>query len=264
MNINFKFLLSGVAVWLLPQYAMAQCAETDCLKLGYTQLQKCDNGLKCPFGEYWACPKVEDKAVLGQCTGYAKNCSIGQILNSDGTCTSDKISGKTPIGVVVAIKDNCGWAMTYKPIQKDIEWTITLVVPGSLESMIYGQAINDFNSCVNTQKIVQYSDAYHYPAAWAAFNYTPDAAPETNGLWCLPAAGVLHSLYNNLKNINNTFFLLNGIQLKEHDEYIWSSTAYNSHYAWFFKIYGYGGLSTEGEGDYTIGSNSSVRPVIAF
>ena len=59
MNINLKFLLLGTSLSLIPQYAAAQCAETDCLKLGYTTLQKCDNGLKCPFGEYWACPKVE-------------------------------------------------------------------------------------------------------------------------------------------------------------------------------------------------------------
>ena len=92
--MNFKSLLLGTSLSLIPQYAAAQCAETDCLKLGYTKLEKCDNGLKCPFGEYWACPKTEEKAVLGQCTGYAKNCAIGQILNSDGTCTTDKESGK--------------------------------------------------------------------------------------------------------------------------------------------------------------------------
>ena len=264
MNINLKFLLLGTSLSLIPQYAAAQCAETDCLKLGYTKLEKCDNGLKCPFGEYWACPKTEEKAVLGQCTGYAKNCTIGQILNSDGTCTTDKESGKTPIGVVIAIKDNCGWAMTVSPVQKNIDWTITYVTPGSLKRMIYGQAIDDFDSCVNTQKIIQFGDAYKYPAAWAAFNYKPNTAPETNGMWCLPAAGVLHSLYNNLKVVNNTISRLNGIQINEENRYIWSSTICNAHSAWFFQIYGYGGLSSECNGDHTIGGNGAVRPVISF
>ena len=95
MNINFKFLLCGAAVCFVPQVAIAQCAVTDCLQLGYTSLQKCDNGLKCPFGEYWACPKTEEKAVLGECTGYAKNCKIGDILNSDGTCSENKENNKT-------------------------------------------------------------------------------------------------------------------------------------------------------------------------
>ena len=44
MNMNFKSLLLGTSLSLIPQYAAAQCAETDCLKLGYTKLEKCDNG----------------------------------------------------------------------------------------------------------------------------------------------------------------------------------------------------------------------------
>ena len=83
MNINFNFLLIGTSLSLIPNLTRAQCAVTDCQQLGYTSLQKCDNGLKCPFGEYWACPKVT-KAELGSCNGYAQNCKIGQILNNDG------------------------------------------------------------------------------------------------------------------------------------------------------------------------------------
>ena len=73
---------------------------------------KCDDKYKfctCTSGYEWKDGKCQTKgAVLGQCTGYAKNCSIGQLLNSDGTCTTDKVSGKTPVGIVIAIKDNCG------------------------------------------------------------------------------------------------------------------------------------------------------------
>ena len=90
MNINLKFLLLGTSLSLIPNLIYAQCAVTDCQQLGYTSLKSCDGGLKCPFGEYRACPKVEEKAVLCECTGYAKNCKIADILNSDGTCTAGK------------------------------------------------------------------------------------------------------------------------------------------------------------------------------
>ena len=73
MNSNFKTLLLGTSLSLIPNLLYAQCAVTDCQQLGYTSLEKCDNGLKCPFGEYWACPKAEEKAVFVACTGYAKN-----------------------------------------------------------------------------------------------------------------------------------------------------------------------------------------------
>ncbi|MDO5387447.1 MAG: hypothetical protein Q4F75_09310, partial [Pseudomonadota bacterium] len=80
----------------------ADCATQDCPTLGYTENSDKGGCLKCPFGNYWACSK-EEKGVLGQCIGYAKNCKIGQILNNDGTCSNDKVSGKTPLGVVIYI-----------------------------------------------------------------------------------------------------------------------------------------------------------------
>ena len=180
------------------------------------------------------------------------------------SCTTNKESGKSSPGVVVAIKDNCGYAMTANPIAAGIQWSTEYVNTGAFQSTLQSMAITDFDACGNTQKIIQFGDAYKYPAAWAAFNYKPNTAPETNGMWCLPAAGVLHSLYNNLKVVNNTISRLNGIQINEENRYIWSSTICNAHSAWFFQIYGYGGLSSECNGDHTIGGNGAVRPVISF
>ena len=67
MNINFKFLLLGTSLSLIPNLTNAQCAVTDCQQLGYTSLKSCDGGLKCPFGEYWACPC--DEAYKYTCAG---------------------------------------------------------------------------------------------------------------------------------------------------------------------------------------------------
>ncbi len=64
-------------------------------------------------------------------------------------------------------------------------------------------AEKDFDSCGNTQKIIKQGDASIYPAAWAAANYTPPGIPETNGKWCLPAAGIGSAINNNAENISN-------------------------------------------------------------
>ena len=262
--MKLKFLLIGTSLSLIPQYATAQCAVTDCQQLGYTSLKSCDGGLKCPFGEYWACPKVEEKAVLGACTGYAKNCKIADILNSDGTCTANKESGKTPIGVIIAIKDNCGWAMTASVIATNLKWSTKEVATGIGTTPDWTTAITDFEACVNTQKIIQQGNSSEYPAAWAAVNYSPIAAPVTKGKWCLPAPGMLNSLYTNFYAINNTISKLGGKQLT-HDIPVWSSSESDYFTAWAF----WPGAAVCNCGvtryvKYLNDSGSVVRPVIAF
>ena len=310
MNSNFKTLLLGTSLSLIPNLLYAQCAVTDCQQLGYTSLEKCDNGLKCPFGEYWACPqkqcdtsylytctganeqlgtdKCGDKykscncasgfewkdgkcqtkgAVLGQCTGYAKNCSIGQLLNSDGTCTTDKVSGKTPVGIVIAIKDNCGWAMTASPIATNIEWSTESNSTGAFQSYDWQQAIKDFDVSGNMTKIIQTANgnSRKYPAAYAALNYAPSAAPATKGKWMLPTAGILGSLYTNLNAIKKTISKIGGTQ-DTNDKYIWSSTERNASMVWVFIPYAHGAGEQGGlgYGDKYNPSDSAVRPVLAF
>lgn len=272
--MKIKYLLIGTSLSLIPQYALAQCVETNCQKLGYDKLQKCDNGLKCPFGEYWACP--EPKSTLGECTGYAKNCAIGQILNSDGTCTTDKVSSKTPIGVVVAIKDNCGYAMTANPIQKGIVWSSEYVNTGAFQSNDWQQAMKDFNVMGNMTAIIQTASKHGnnaasvYPAAYAAINYAPSTVPATKGKWVLPTAGILNSLYTNLSSVNRAISKLGGTRLIEndfYDEHIWSSSEATYEYAWFLCTdtgsSAGGGLSGSGK-RYGGDGHAYVRPVIAF
>ena len=304
MNMNFKFLFLGTSLSLIPNITYAQCAVTDCQQLGYTSLKSCDGGLKCPFGEYWACPcdeaykytctgtneqpgtdKCGDKyksctctsgyewkdgkcqtkgPVLGQCTGYAKNCKIGDILNSDGTCTTDNI--KMPLGVVVSIKDNCGYAMTAIPIRTSIKWSTEHTNSGTFQSSYWQNAIKDFDVSGNMAKIIQAGNSSTYPAAYAALNYAPNTAPTTKGKWALPTAGILNSLYTNLNIINNTISKLGGIQFTNDNEYIWSSSECSSYLIWIFCTSGgakdRGGLCTNPkERDF---SSSIMRPVLAF
>lgn len=261
MNMNFNFLVLGTSLSLIPNITYAQCAVTDCQQLGYTSLQKCDNGLKCPFGEYWACPK-EETAVLGQCTGYAKNCSIGQILNSDGTCTTDKVSGKTPIGVVVYIGgDNCGQALALNDLGSRL-WSTELVdIPDLPNYTNTSAAEKDFDSCGNTQKIIKQGNASTYPAAWTTVNYAPSSVSATKGKWCLPAAGVGQSMMNNYDKINSGLSKAGGKLLPGRSVYgywTWSSSESTNAHAWQWRYDG------EWSGGNKSFSHYYVWPVIEF
>ncbi len=260
-KVYFTLLASS---FMFPISAFAQCVETDCNTLGYDSPTSCDNGIKCPFGEYWACPEPAkpeepEAAVLGQCTGYAKSCKIGDILNSDGTCTSDKISGKKPIAVVGYIDPNgCGQALALE--DSDYAWWCDsedwIDVPG-LDNLTKEQAENDFNSCENTKKILAVN--YVHRAAESASKYAPSGAVETLGKWCLPAAGVFNAMRKYAYEINVGMAKAMGCEVSYYG--YWTSSEVSECMAWEGSL--------RGEIDYTQGNcnkarNSYVRPVIEF
>ncbi len=235
-----------------------------------------ENCLKCPFGEYWFCPEPEEeKAVLGQCTGYAKNCKIGDILNSDGTCTSDKVSGKTPIAVVIYISDDgyCGQALAAFDVGA-YYWSTENINTGVTQSKDCSIIINDYASCENTQKIISKGNKEKYPAAWAAYEYAPEAVPETKGKWCLPAAGVASNLATAQRDDYSGNFILQAFQqiggdFQGNRDPLWTSSEVTASAAWHFEHYNDGGCSLKyglvmlGKGSYAE-NRISVRPVIEF
>ena len=269
-NKFLLYLLCGVT--MSPALALGECKPTqDCRALGYKEAPCPEQGVKCPFGETWYCPlRCKDGQVwkdgkctdaLGSCSGAAKNCKIGQILNSDASCSDNKVNGKTPIGVVVAIKDNCGWAMTASPIGKNT-WSTMNSSTGTFKTTNWEEAIEDYNACGNTQKILQAGDSKVYPTAWAVAEYVPNGASETKGKWCLPSAGIFNSLYTNLNVINNGISKLGGTQLSNDKENIWSSTEYRYSSMWLFST----GTTASYQGGIIISMNNTnyVRPVIEF
>ena len=260
--ILLSSVLLAVPFMMNGETQAADCVTQNCPTLGYTEASTTGNCVKGPFGNYWACPKIEEKAVLGQCTGYAKNCKIGDILNNDGTCTTNKESGKTPIGVVVAIKDNCGYAMTASPIASSIKWSTEYVNTGAFQSLSWGVASKDFDVSGNMTKIIQAGSSSTYPAAYAALNYAPSAAPTSKGKWALPTAGILNSLYTNLNAINNAISKVGGTQLTGDNEVIWSSSECDFYGAWVFCADP--GASQGGVYYGYKGGTNVVRPVLAF
>ena len=182
-------------------------------------------------------PKVE----WGKCNGLAKNCNIGDILYSDGTCSPQNISGKTPIAVVVykSSNGNCAQAMALKTIGI-YSWS-TELVDLNLNNFTTDQAAStDYQSFRNTSIITAAGDKSEYPAAWAAKNYNTTGTEP--GDWCLPAAGIMTSIENNMSTINNGFNLAGGAQIGTYS-YYWSSSEYDSYYAWSSDFSGDYGLT---------------------
>ena len=79
MNNTKLFLLIGTSLSLIPNLTSAQCVATqDCATLGYTETS-CSggSGVKCPFGNKWACFKSESEIKDQLCTelGFTQTCT---------------------------------------------------------------------------------------------------------------------------------------------------------------------------------------------
>ena len=305
--MKIRFLLIGTSLSLIPSLTSAQCVATqDCATLGYTETS-CSggSGVKCPFGNKWACFKSDSEVCEKygftlSCTGsnqtgigcngkysectcasgyiwndssqkceydYKTNCIIGALYYSDGTCSQDKISSKTLLGVVIYEKTSSanGWVMTVKPIQTGIAWDT-----GSYYSTgITDKAVSA--SCTNTQKLVALGS--RFAAANAANNYKPTGTPSGKS-WCLPSYNLLNNLNNsaNFAKVNAGITTAGGTILGNvskigsyYNEYVLSSSENSSYGA--CTIY----ADTSGPfymtGLYKNSSNLSsysVRPVLAF
>ncbi len=263
-RIYFTLLASS---FMFPISAFAQCVENEnCAALGYDSTTACDNGIKCPFGEYWACPEPAkpEGAILGQCTGYAKNCKIGQILNIDGSCSDYRVSGVEPVGIVVYIGENgCGQALALEGLG-NFYWSTESVKIPDLPNYS-SEPTNDFDSCENTKTVIDYSykqygdyASNYYPAFWEVYNYAPSTMPETKGKWCLPAGGVLNSINQNKTAIDQSLTRINKENIGNNSW--WSSSEYGSTTGWAWR------LSLSNSNFYADGKHtySSIRPIIKF
>ena len=151
--MKIRFLLIGTSLSLIPQTINAQCVATqDCATLGYTETS-CSggSGVKCPFGNKWACFKSESEIKDQLCTelGFTLTCTgtnqtgVGKACNgkySECTCTSgyEWKDGSCKIqdgahgdlyycnGTVVGVKAS---DMNFYVAMKDLEqmsWTIAI------------------------------------------------------------------------------------------------------------------------------------------
>ena len=221
----------------------------------------------CASGYIWENGSCVQTAVLGQCTGYAgKNCNIGDILFSDGTCASDVVSGKTPIAVVVYISsEGCGQAMVLDTIGS-YTWGGYGIELDDISDYTESPStatspIIDFASCENSKIIMNAGNKDIFPAVWAANEYSTEGTKA--GDWCLPASGIMSIIYLNQTSVNLGFKRANGVEFTQ-DTYVWLSHAYNMYMSYFSNFNAFKGISYAGL-DYTRrDSHYDVRPVIEF
>ena len=264
-----KILLASAGVMVMSAGSVyAACIPTpSCASLGYESSSSCEGGLKCPFGNAWNCTlankiteieKIIQEGGVGG-GGDTSNCVLGSIFYSDHTCSYGAVlSTKTPIGIVVYVDDQGhGQAMSLNSIG-NYDWSSRFVDISTLQNIVYAaSASEDLASCENTAKIIEAGDKSTYPAVWAVHEYKTEG---TNaGDWCLPAAGVFTSYYNNRQSVNTGMTNAGGTQIGGHD-YIWSSSEYNSDNAIMSDFGVNDGVANNGYKDDLHG----VRPVLEF
>ena len=269
-------------------YTEAYNSSGNCLKCPFGEAYSCEKGYICPDGytqecngenmtgvgeacngKYTSCTCasgykwengscIEDTPEWGTCSGSAAQCSLGDILFSDGTCSANTVSGKTPIAVVVYKSGNCGQAMALKSIG-NYEWGGYGTDISTLPNLSQSQASQDYASCENSAIIRAQGNSSTYPAVWAAYNYTTTGTKA--GDWCLPAAGIFTSIYNNQSTINTGFSRANGTKFTTSTR-AWSSSENSDYRAWHSYFYYTDGLN--GSNHSYKDSNYEVRPVIEF
>ena len=234
---------------------------TDCGALGYTKTaDQCPDGyLKCPYGDTVFCPNV-------------LQCTIGDIFYTDNTCSnaSNYNRSKTVLGIVVHITDNGkhGQIMAPWPIDTNgnrtssnsttIYWSTTYGDISNLPNYEDNEtATKDYDSCGNTDKIVAAGSASIYPAAWAARRYAPTEA--TKGKWCLPAAGIMTNIKNQLDSIQYAISKVGGVSCP--NCCMWSSSENSNYFAWYSNFNYRYCLSY---GNKSVNSSNYVRPVLEF
>ena len=300
------FLFIGTSLSFLPQLTFAQCVATqDCATLGYTETS-CSggNGVKCPFGNKWACFKSESEiknqlcSELGftlSCTGTGYSGGSGKACNgkySECTCaagytwnnSSQKCEYDCVIGALYYSDGTCSnskvsgktllGVVIYEKSASQNGWIMT-VKPvktgiawdtGSYYST--GITYKEVSaSCLNTKKLV--ANGSRFAAANAANNYKPTGTPSGKS-WCLPSYDLLNNLNNstNLAKVNAGITTAGGKKIgfgtSSSYENVWSSSEDDRYCAWNFYADTSGSFDMGDYLKYNDNDSYSVRPVLAF
>ena len=221
---------------------------------GYVKGDSCDS-----------CDGMKYKTKVGECAeGYEwkdesckkscdNTCSVGNILYSDHTCSSCKVSGKTPIGVVSYASGSTRLAINL--VNMEMPWGGHGTDISGLTNYTSGStAKNDFSGKSNTSIIVSaLGDTSSYAAGYC-YNFTTSGT--SKGYWYLPAQGELYaSIVTNYSAVNSGLSAAGGTSVSR---YHWSSSEYSYATAWY--VGAYGGVSTYFKAD----SSFYVRCVLGF
>ena len=268
-----KFLLYSSALALLSGVAEAACIQTpSCSSLGYSSSSSCSGGTKCPWGNYWNCDAInkinslntqitnltnkittiEEKIVKIENSTSSSNCFIGNILYSDMTCSSNPISGKTPIGVV--FDTTYGLAIA-KDEFANMPWSyIGEDVSGVTNSSSVSTSTADWQGFNNTKAMYEADKSgVNYPAIKKVLTYSTEGTEQ--GQWYLPAAGELQAISTNKDTLNTMLSKIGGTQMSGN---YWSSSEQNNVMGYYIGI----GNNSSSTGQKIV--KNKAKPVINF
>ena len=270
-----KFLLYSSALMvsgLLSGAAEAACIQTpSCSSLGYTSTTACEGGLKCPWGNYWNCTNSNKITELTnkitnletQITELPKkvttsNCSVGDILYSDKTCSSEVISGKTPIGVVFDRANKLAIGL-----QESREyWTKKgIYLPGLGYIISRDNVTADWLGKYKTRVVLEYCKANGYSCPALEYVNSYKTAGTIAGDWHIPAIGELNAIYGYKDILNTALGKIGGTKLRT--DYYWSSSWEDMGFLWVLR-FSDGSLERELRDSYMNYDCDYVRPVLAF
>ncbi len=265
---NIKFLLLGTSLSLTPNLTFAQCVATqDCETLGYTETS-CNGGkgVKCPFGNKWACLTSEEeclnlacdklgfsytctgtgeKGVGNDCNGKYQGCSCDSIYQY--TCSGTGYSGGSGSA--------CDGKYTACTCSSGYEWN-----GGSCQQQLNG-AQGDLYYCNGTVVGVKASDMGFYVAMkdlgsidWYSASYQcSDYVFCGSATGTLPSLEQLVSIYKNKSEINILLSTNGGTELPNTSH--WSSSGVQGGY---YDV----DMSNGNRIWYSTDTNHNVRPVL--
>ena len=264
------FLLIGTSLPFIPCLTFAQCVATqDCETLGYTETS-CNGGkgVKCPFGNWWACLTSEEECLNLACNklGFTYTCSgagekgVGNDCNGKYqgcTCDSNYKYTCTGTGYSGGSGSACGGKYTACTCSSGYEWK-----NGSCQALLNGPQGNLFY-CNNTVVGVKTSAMNFYIAMKQVGKpWTSDEAWEKclNHIFCgnlkgyLPTKEQLTVICNNRDELNN-LLTANGAKRLGGDWY-WSSTDFGYN-GYIVDIYAEDCRAIDGTGNSAI-----ARPIL--
>ena len=275
---NIKFLLIGTSLSLIPTLTFAQCVATqDCETLGYTETScKGSKGIKCPFGNKWACLTSEEECLNLACDklGFTYTCTgtgekgVGQSCNGKYqgcSCDSTYQYTCTGTGYAGGAGSACGGKYNYCNCSSGYEWK-----NGSCQKKITDGAVGDKYYCngkVVGVRVPMFSGEFFMAIENAISNGSQvmdwnaakvQAASAFCGKGRLPTKDELLKIYKNKSEMNGLFTAVGGQTLT--NGFYWSMTYDYDRYA--DKAYPYFVHMFNGAVENYTARSNYVRPVL--
>ena len=266
--MKIKFLLLGTSLSLIPSLTFAQCVATqDCATLGYTETS-CNGGkgVKCPFGNLWACLPTKESICKEE--GFTLACNeTGQIGGGDScnglykqcSCDSSYKYTCTGTGYSGGVGSACNGKYTSCTCASEYEWK-----DGSCKiscTNLSNGAYSNVYCCNGVVVGVKASSMNFYVAMkdlgvmdWInAYNQCSIYTFCDNVKGTLPTVDQLLSIYSNKLRINTLLSTNGGTEMTE--SYYWSSIRYGSDRYCIVNM-------SDGNNICSYGYGSTTRPVL--